>query len=978
MAVSYSQLLAKNLGIPESELKNVTPIIARGGAGNKEAQIIGYQYKDQPPAEIEVSKAPEKIIPTAGYQLPPVQQTQVSQPVTPIPSPGGRIEYVSTPQGVISVGEYKAQQGMARTPSQFQPSIQGGRQVFTNLTQQSMVQPKPQTRLEQIKEKIGGIVGGLTEQKQREQALQRESQQIQAGQRQAAFTQSGRGTTVTYTKPYEKKELESAATGKPSEITQMGASSELARRENVMIQNVYDQDSRYMIQQLKATGQQLVDKEYQRLNAEVQSGRMTPEDANKRLEIYASNVDASNQNRLQQFNLRWEQTKGKQLTEQSKEYLRGIQEKAAVKAFVTTLPITFAAGAGIGYVSAAVPAIGTAVNVAGTGLFGYGIYNRIKTGEKVTPTEIGLFAAELAVFYLGAKAGGKLYASARTQQVQDALSRSNYEYTTRRLITREAEIAKLEIPEFEKARLIEAMRAGRTVKEVNYELTFQNSADANLVNKALPNRNIKFLEVVDSKGGFIERVGVGTIEITKGNKVYAQDILSGSRGVTDLKTGEFQSKTLSIIAERGKAPSRAIATKEKGRGMVITNKELGIRETRVKVDVTELGRLPTRTRKLTTESMRELLSMDKGKKVYTGEIQRVEKLQKKANIQLENLMKKPQELTSAQLREYTGEERGTFTRVPEPKPISKASKYQWNINKPAKFKGGKKTLEPIPTVEEEYTKAIIDATKEPVKSIDYPKIVGGEGKQKSFFEPSRSRFTGELKLEADQGMIVEASQASSAEAINTALLDVNTQMGKFQKAPTILRPVVIGGEITMDKLMRTTMTPSKTITSPILKLSSEQTNRILNPGTSREMMANAEALSNKQIDRLNTGVIQPTAQREKLEQQQIAKLETTQVQPPRMQVPTYPIINPPKVQMDVYPPMGTLGTGGGEFGYRKEISPRKRKGKYTASLSEAFFNPKTLELTEKQLKALGEKEFTGFESRPVISLKQPKAKKLKI
>ena len=136
--------------------------------------------------------------------------------------------------------------------------------------------------------------------------------------------------------------------------------------------------------------------------------------------------------------------------------MRSIQEKAAVRTFVTTLPITFAAGAIVGGVSAAVPAIGTAINVAGTGMLGYGVYNRIKTGEKVTPTEIGLFAAELAVFYLGAKAGGKLYTSARTQQIQDALSRSNYEYTTRRLTTREGEIAKLEIPEFEKARLVEA------------------------------------------------------------------------------------------------------------------------------------------------------------------------------------------------------------------------------------------------------------------------------------------------------------------------------------------------------------------------------------------------------------------------------------------------------------------------------------------------------------------------------------------
>ena len=39
---------------------------------------------------------------------------------------------------------------------------------------------------------------------------------------------------------------------------------------------------------------------------------------------------------------------------------------------------------------------------------------------------------------------------------------------------------------------------------------------------------------------------------------------------------------------------------------------------------------------------------------------------------------------------------------------------------------------------------------------------------------------------------------------------------------------------------------------------------------------------------------------------------------------------------------------------------------------------KPFEVTEKQLEALGGKEFTGFEVRPVVAIKQPKYKKLKI
>lgn len=110
---------------------------------------------------------------------------------------------------------------------------------------------------------------------------------------------------------------------------------------------------------------------------------------------------------------------------------------------------------------------------------------------------------------------------------------------------------------------------------------------------------------------------------------------------------------------------------------------------------------------------------------------------------------------------------------------------------------------------------------------------------------------------------------------------------------------------------------------------------------------------------------------QQLQQQQLQQ----QLQPQQLQMPK---IKTPKIKIPYAP-----------FDFEKKITPsfkkiqkgikkqQRREAAYTASLSEAAFGGKPLELTKEQLKKLSQIKYTGLELRPVVALKPSKKRKRK-
>jgi hypothetical protein len=268
------------------------------------------------------------------------------------------------------------------------------------------------------------IFGNLNLQKQQEitpgQNRLTASQQLQQGQRFYPGTATGRGTTTQVSQPYTQKDITQMQSR--GAVTSKTAITELGRREGEVIQNKFNQFTDQTAQSLYNKDTEKYNQVYAGLNAAVQVGNITADEANARLTAYASQLDTTRNINLQGQVDKWQQSYGVLLERQAKEKLQDISANFAIKDAVRTLPIVAAAGFGIGAIPSLIPAASGIVNTALLGTAAYGIgrtaYESVK--NPMTPKTASKFLAanliSTAGFGAGAVLGGMAFPKVETIQ----------------------------------------------------------------------------------------------------------------------------------------------------------------------------------------------------------------------------------------------------------------------------------------------------------------------------------------------------------------------------------------------------------------------------------------------------------------------------------------------------------------------------------------------------------------------------------
>ncbi len=410
----------------------------------------------------------------------------------------------------------------------------------------------------------------ITQRETRDDLIKNQQVNLQTGQRTRPFDPSGQGTPVTYTQAYSNKEIVTMA--KNEQISDTAAINELGRRENEKYGKQYNFLIESAARNLQTNARQSLNNEVQnqtneiknikdQLQEKVNNGSISLTDAQKQLQneidlrnrilsAKTNEVNSQIDQKLQGVAQNFVEGQGKTLEARSNIYLTKVSDKIKLSKTLTRLPLYVAAGAGTGLALTAVAATsavaGAVVNVAGVGMAGYTAFQTgkyIGTSYKqgtLTASTIGNVFIPLIAFGVGAKIGS-LVASPKVNEpvLRRAIERANVETKVERGISNEAQIRKLQISDRLKLDLQENyLNKGYSIKEISVKIKGANAMDSKIINKGIPNQNIKFIEVTGSNGKIINRFAVGKISVGRGLVSYKEDVLSGGTGQINPKTGK--------------------------------------------------------------------------------------------------------------------------------------------------------------------------------------------------------------------------------------------------------------------------------------------------------------------------------------------------------------------------------------------------------------------------------------------------------
>ena len=138
---------------------------------------------------------------------------------------------------------------------------------------------------------------------------------------------------------------------------------------------------------------------------------------------------------------------------------------------------------------------------------------------------------------------------AKLNEAKSIALRSSAEIKSVSGISTETDLLKLSIPQTEKAQLMWKIKAGESLRLVEYELKAPTTYEQNILNKYAPVKSIKTIEKVDTVGNVVEQVVVGKIKIG-GKKDFIQNIYSEGIGIR--KGGVTRMETLTLgVEEKG-------------------------------------------------------------------------------------------------------------------------------------------------------------------------------------------------------------------------------------------------------------------------------------------------------------------------------------------------------------------------------------------------------------------------------------------
>jgi hypothetical protein len=860
---------------------------------------------------------------------------------------------LSTPTPAATVSTYNADKDIFQ-PKAVQPSF-----VQTAIQRQQMSRyeaPQPT-----LKDKVVGAYNKVTGKAERDKAITQEQMALSQGTRTS--TPLYGGTQSTTYQPYTSNEIiKMAKEGKISESSAMGALQNLEEKKygtqysfavNTKAREL-ENKAREELQQQVNVGTQIVENEKARLQERVNSGNLTPEKANEILADRVKKVNASlekatqdinirNQNELNSSSEQWVSTRGAALQKDSYKYLDKVSDKIKLEKTKFLLPAYVVAGAGLGVGLSAVAATGAVASgiIQTAGIAGGGIA-AVQTGKAVgtsyaqgtlTATKLSNIFLPIAAFSIGAVAGTRLATGAKVDSVKlkGAIERADIKTTVTKSITSESQIARLNIPEGQKAELISGLRSGQTLRQVSVEVVPKNAGDTSLINKGIPNRKISFVEYVNTEGKVINRVALGKVEIRKGVYSFKEDIYSRGTGIAQGENAVIDSITLT--GKSGKPIQSAVKTRD-------------IIQTKVSVKGNQRGVVSRSTSYKAGE-----VTASKGKPITIEDLQKVSKSQiNKIQSKTKFGEVQEQKQLNAILQELPNQERIIGTE------------------RVYKTKAGVGITENVPepfTFDKAMGKAISKGSKVYGRDTSLNIDVGGKGQIQSQVQKFdvKNLPTSDLSSSIKNVLKSSASQFSSRQSpfYGTGTYELTEQATDF-KLPSLRITGRVVQEIKYPKLeskVRTSMpqVPSNKIISDLIRKEEEKIKIFTIPTTRKDVRP-------KQLDR------QLQVPKQSITPRQLQKQINKVVQMPRITtrpyIPTLPVIpnfNPPQIPK--------WGKERGQ-GY-KPIKISKRKGAssgsaYSSSLLAAFFQSKPVKVSKKQYEALGKKTYTGAEFRPVLQI----------
>lgn len=860
----------------------------------------------------------------------------------------------------------------APLPQSFQTAIQRA-----EMQKQSIYEP---TLYEKAKANVVGAYRKVTGAEQREKVVQEQTRQLQAGEITGGFTQGGSGTIVTerVTQQFTVPELlKMEAKGA---VSSQAVENELIRRE----QEKYGKNANIAIDgfvsEIKRQSSNVLNSELQKsesniaqvrndLIVQLQERRITEAKANKilddavkienqKLETFTNELNTQNNELLKSKYEGWVNTRGKSLEKESYIYLDKISDKIKFRKVLTFLPLVVGAGVAVGAglgVVAGTGAVGSAV--VQTAGIGAGAVASVQTGKYIgqsyaqgtlTGTKLANVFIPFVAFGVGSGIGGSLVAGAKVnpEQLKGAIDRATYSTKIIKGSVKEIDIKKLDLlgGENAKAQLIGELKAGSSIKEVEVKIRGINKIDNRIINKGLPTRNIKFVEVVDRFGNVVRRVAIGKVEVRKGVYKFNEEVLSiGSGTTTD---GITTIESMTYTGKSGKPFTSVTKTAERitSQTKQITPSQRAVYGRQV---TAEAGKVVATKGKPIKYSDIEDVALSNYKKLTRtskfGEVQELNKLKI-------DLYKQDKTILAGAEQTYAIKAGTSISnKIPQQvDAIIKPSKAFRQIKEPPKTDFTQNYAK-----QQQTFKATIDkATK------SYPSYVSGEGGAGS---ESIYGFDAKSMFKSDVMTIPEADLSS---AIKSSLKSSADVFGKVKPIRTTAQPTQQMKQLEFDILTDLKVKPfsaGDVVVKPIIDLRKKNIDKILTTpiGTTGINFNDLNKQLQTPVQNLNYKQLQKQLQQPKLQQKLI---QTPSYNFPFTPFPIIPIINVPK-----FPVSGGQGAGSKQF---KKFMPVKTrvKPKYTASLGAAFFQAKPTKVTKAQYEKLNKTLFSGLEARPVLQI----------
>lgn len=378
-----------------------------------------------------------------------------------------------------------------------------------------------------------------------------------------------RGTIRTdFTEDYQVKaqptvqDIETKAT--LGEISKKVAVEEISKIKTEQAQQRIDQEFQTRVQPEIEVMERQAQQEIEAYRAEL-IGRqdITTEEKNRMLEQRASEISKRTERQVQERVKTFNEAVGEQIRQQTEREVRDAERRITIQQNIKKGIVYGGIGAGVGIVAtpiaaAAIPAktaptiskistgafaVGTA---ATTGYAGLGIAEDWKRGELSALSVASRLSnvAPMISAYAGVRVGSRLVSpKVDPGQLQTAVQTAKIKPKGKpKGITKEADLRKLELTSEGRIEAQQALQRGYTLRKQSYEIYNPTRILNKVLDKGLPIRKIKVVEVIDAQGEVINRIALGRIKLTGGRYLYKEDFIQESVGFRDA-TGTIRMDT---------------------------------------------------------------------------------------------------------------------------------------------------------------------------------------------------------------------------------------------------------------------------------------------------------------------------------------------------------------------------------------------------------------------------------------------------